>query len=211
MLPRARLVGDALLTCPTGARDGPAHMRPGHRQSGARRSEAVHARFDRPPSRTAARLLSASPFSRCLPSSSPISRSAGSTKSSATLVPALDDSFIHFQYARALADGHPFRYEAGEPRTMGATSALWPLVSRPVLRARRGRAAHPVACVGLLIRRARAPRARGRRARPSSCWLSRSRRRRRDDARFQPVRLVRGERDGGRAVRTRAHPRGSTK
>jgi hypothetical protein len=44
---------------------------------------------------------------------------------------ALDDSFIHFQYARAIAEGHPFRYEAGEPHTMGATSALWPLILAP--------------------------------------------------------------------------------
>ncbi len=44
---------------------------------------------------------------------------------------ALDDSFIHFQYARAIAEGHPFRFEPGEPRTMGATSALWPLLLAP--------------------------------------------------------------------------------
>lgn len=40
----------------------------------------------------------------------------------------LDDTYIHFQYARAFAEGHPFRYQAGEPISTGATSFLWPLV-----------------------------------------------------------------------------------
>lgn len=39
---------------------------------------------------------------------------------------ALDDSYIHFQYARAIAEGHPFRFQAGEPISTGATSFLWP-------------------------------------------------------------------------------------
>jgi hypothetical protein len=43
----------------------------------------------------------------------------------------LDDSFIHFQYARALVEGHPFRYQSGEPFTMGATSLLWPVLLAP--------------------------------------------------------------------------------
>ncbi|MEO8876678.1 MAG: hypothetical protein ABI461_13890, partial [Polyangiaceae bacterium] len=43
----------------------------------------------------------------------------------------LDDSYIHFQYARALAEGHPLRYQAGEPISTGATSALWPMVLAP--------------------------------------------------------------------------------
>lgn len=43
----------------------------------------------------------------------------------------LDDSFIHFQYARAFAEGHPFRYQSGEPFTMGATSLLWPALLAP--------------------------------------------------------------------------------
>ena len=43
----------------------------------------------------------------------------------------LDDSFIHFQYARAIAEFHPFRYQAGMPATSGATSVLWPLVLAP--------------------------------------------------------------------------------
>ncbi len=44
---------------------------------------------------------------------------------------ALDDSFIHFQYARAFAEGHPFRFEAGEPTTSGATSLVWPALLAP--------------------------------------------------------------------------------
>ncbi|HEY2367242.1 MAG TPA: hypothetical protein VGH87_12690, partial [Polyangiaceae bacterium] len=43
----------------------------------------------------------------------------------------LDDSFIHFQYARAIAEFHPFRYQAGMPATSGATSVLWPLLLAP--------------------------------------------------------------------------------
>ncbi len=43
----------------------------------------------------------------------------------------LDDAYIHFQYARAIASGHPLRYEAGAPVTSGATSMLWPLVLAP--------------------------------------------------------------------------------
>ncbi len=41
---------------------------------------------------------------------------------------ALDDAYIHFQYARAIAEGHPLRFQAGEPISTGATSFLWPAV-----------------------------------------------------------------------------------
>jgi hypothetical protein len=44
---------------------------------------------------------------------------------------ALDDAYIHYQYARAFAELHPFRYQAGEPFTTGATSLLWPAVLAP--------------------------------------------------------------------------------
>jgi hypothetical protein len=44
---------------------------------------------------------------------------------------ALDDAYIHFQYARAIAEGHPFRFQAGEPISTGATSFLWPLILAP--------------------------------------------------------------------------------
>jgi hypothetical protein len=43
----------------------------------------------------------------------------------------LDDAYIHFQYARAIAEGHPLRFQAGEPITSGATSALWPALLAP--------------------------------------------------------------------------------
>src|SRR5262249_55627119 len=39
--------------------------------------------------------------------------------------------YIHFQYARALAEGHPLRFQAGEPISTGATSALWPVLLAP--------------------------------------------------------------------------------
>ena len=38
----------------------------------------------------------------------------------------LDDAYIHFQYARAIAEGHPFRFQAGMPSSSGGTSMLWP-------------------------------------------------------------------------------------
>lgn len=44
---------------------------------------------------------------------------------------ALDDAYIHFQYARAFAEGHPFRFQAGEPISTGATSFLWPASLAP--------------------------------------------------------------------------------
>ncbi|MBX3085809.1 MAG: hypothetical protein KF716_29495 [Anaerolineae bacterium] len=40
----------------------------------------------------------------------------------------LDDAYIHFQYARAIAEGHPFRYNPDQPPTSGATSLLYPFV-----------------------------------------------------------------------------------
>ncbi len=43
----------------------------------------------------------------------------------------LDDAYIHFQYARAIAEGHPLRFQAGEPVTSGATSMLWPALLAP--------------------------------------------------------------------------------
>ena len=43
----------------------------------------------------------------------------------------LDDSFIHFQYARAIAELHPLRFQAGEPLSTGATSVLWPALLAP--------------------------------------------------------------------------------
>jgi hypothetical protein len=44
---------------------------------------------------------------------------------------ALDDAYIHFQYARAIAEGHPLHFETGEPVTSGATSMLWPAMLAP--------------------------------------------------------------------------------
>jgi hypothetical protein len=42
----------------------------------------------------------------------------------------LDDSYIHFQYARAWAELHPFAYSGGA-KAPGATSLLWPVVLAP--------------------------------------------------------------------------------
>jgi hypothetical protein len=43
----------------------------------------------------------------------------------------LDDSFIHFQFARSFASGHPLAYTPGTAPTPGATSLLWPLLLAP--------------------------------------------------------------------------------
>lgn len=53
----------------------------------------------------------------------------------------LDDAYIHFQYARAIAEGHPMRYQAGEPISTGATSFVWPaLLALPHALGLRGEA-----------------------------------------------------------------------
>ncbi|MBN2196691.1 MAG: hypothetical protein JW751_28015 [Polyangiaceae bacterium] len=43
----------------------------------------------------------------------------------------LDDTFIHFQFARRFAELRPFEYSAGAPPVPGATSLLWPLLLAP--------------------------------------------------------------------------------
>ena len=40
----------------------------------------------------------------------------------------LDDSYIHFQFARSFAQGRPFVYSPGAAPVAGATSLLWPLL-----------------------------------------------------------------------------------
>lgn len=66
-----------------------------------------------------------------------VSLAIGATCVSAILARAghpalpLDDSFIHLQYARRLAEGSFFGYVPGEGYTTGATSLLWPLALAP--------------------------------------------------------------------------------
>jgi len=43
----------------------------------------------------------------------------------------LDDSFIYLQYAKAIAEGHPFVYTSGNAPTSGATSLLYPFLLLP--------------------------------------------------------------------------------
>lgn len=43
----------------------------------------------------------------------------------------LDDSFIYLQYAKAIAEGHPFVYTLGNAPTTGSTSLLYPLLLVP--------------------------------------------------------------------------------
>jgi hypothetical protein len=42
-----------------------------------------------------------------------------------SLVMPLDDTYIHFQYARQMAEGHPYEYITGDKPTSGATSFLY--------------------------------------------------------------------------------------
>jgi hypothetical protein len=44
----------------------------------------------------------------------------------------LDDSFIHFQYAKRLAGGHFFSFSDGDGYTSGATSFGWPFLLAPL-------------------------------------------------------------------------------
>src|SRR5438874_702456 len=43
-------------------------------------------------------------------------------------VPQVVDLYLVCQYARAMAEGHPFHYNAGEPASTGATSLLHTVV-----------------------------------------------------------------------------------
>jgi hypothetical protein len=43
----------------------------------------------------------------------------------------LDDAFIHFQFARRFAEGHPFTFTDGGGSSSGATSFAWPLMLAP--------------------------------------------------------------------------------
>jgi len=45
--------------------------------------------------------------------------------------PPLDDSFIHYQYAKMIAEGHPFSYNPLDGYTKGATSFLYPILLAP--------------------------------------------------------------------------------
>ena len=42
------------------------------------------------------------------------------------LLMPLDDVYIHFQYARQMATGHPYQYNLIDPPTSGATSLIYP-------------------------------------------------------------------------------------
>ncbi len=46
----------------------------------------------------------------------------------------IDDAYIHLQYARALAEGRFFAYQAGDAYSSGATSPLWVALLAPVAR-----------------------------------------------------------------------------
>lgn len=47
------------------------------------------------------------------------------------LAPPLDDTFIHMQYARQLAAGHPFEYNTGDPPSSGDSAFIYPFMLAP--------------------------------------------------------------------------------
>lgn len=49
-------------------------------------------------------------------------------------VPPLDDTYIHFQYAKQIARGFFFRYFDGDPVSTGATSFIYPILLAPFWR-----------------------------------------------------------------------------
>lgn len=53
--------------------------------------------------------------------------SSAAAGSSVPVMP-LDDAYIHFQYARVLAEGYPYQYNPGLPPTSGATSFIYPYI-----------------------------------------------------------------------------------
>ncbi|MEX0762023.1 MAG: hypothetical protein WD208_01810 [Dehalococcoidia bacterium] len=53
------------------------------------------------------------------------------TATGGPLAPPLDDAYIYFQYARAIAEGHPFSYTEGAAATIGATGFLYPFLLAP--------------------------------------------------------------------------------
>lgn len=60
-------------------------------------------------------------------------RSSVLAASDGSLGAPLDDSYIHFQFARSFARLHPFEYVPGLPRVPGATSLLWPALLTPAI------------------------------------------------------------------------------
>jgi hypothetical protein len=51
-----------------------------------------------------------------------------STNERGVPVMPLDDAYIHFQYARTIAEGYPYRFNPDQPPTSGATSLLYPFL-----------------------------------------------------------------------------------
>ncbi|MEO8287770.1 MAG: hypothetical protein ABI670_15185 [Chloroflexota bacterium] len=47
------------------------------------------------------------------------------------LAPSLDDTFIHLQYARQLAAGHPFQYNTGDLPSSGDSAFIYPFLLAP--------------------------------------------------------------------------------
>jgi len=52
--------------------------------------------------------------------------SVGQRATDGTRLMPLDDAYIHFQYAKQLAQGQPYAYNTGQAPTSGATSLLYP-------------------------------------------------------------------------------------
>ena len=114
---------------------------------------------------------------------------------------ALDDAYIHFQYARAFAEGHPLRFQAGEPISTGATSFLWPAILAVPYALGAPRRVDPLGDLGALVRRARRALVRDVRDREAARRARGGVRRGAMTLLVRRLRVVGGERYGGRAVR----------
>jgi hypothetical protein len=89
----------------------------------------------------------------------------------------LDDSYIHFEFARSFANGHPFVYSPGTTPVPGATSLLWPLLlALPQLGGVKGMALIPwawgFAFVALGLLAAETARAAEKVTSPAVAWLA---------------------------------------
>ena len=74
--------------------------------------------------------IARSPWSFLIGACLPAALAVHAIRSSTGGPPAvpLDDSYIHFQFARSFAEGHPFVFSPGTAAVPGATSLLWPLL-----------------------------------------------------------------------------------
>jgi hypothetical protein len=65
------------------------------------------------------------------------------------LVSPLDDAYITYQYARQMAQGHPYQYNTGDPPTTGMTSPLFGFLLAGIYRVKLAQEQLPSLVIGL--------------------------------------------------------------